>query len=140
MRENAFARTREDHRSELAEDYVELIYRILLERRLVEGDARVRTSDLVAALQVSQPTVTKTLERLQRDGLVAVHPRNRIELTEEGESVAREALDRHVLIVGFLEAIGVPKEVAELDAEGIEHHVSATTQGAMSKFLSRRGA
>src|SRR5512134_3801785 len=112
---NAFARTREDHRSEVAEDYVELIH------RLGEG---ARTADLVAALGVAQPTVTKTLDRLERDGLVKVHPRKSVELTPEGKKLATELVERHTLIVQFLVAVGVPNEVAEIDAEGIEHHVS----------------
>lgn len=125
---NPFVRTREDHRAEVAEDYVELIYR--LSRK---GD--VRTADLVAALGVAQPTVTKTLDRLSRDGLVVVKPRRSIELTARGKAMADEVEERHRLIVGFLEAIGVPRETAEIDAEGIEHHVSETTQKAMSRFL-----
>jgi DtxR family manganese transport transcriptional regulator len=132
MRENPYARTREDHRSEVAEDYVELIYRLGRDR------AEVRTADLVEALGVAQPTVTKTLERLQRDGLVNVHPRRRIELTAAGASLASDISERHVLIVKFLQAVGVPKEVAELDAEGIEHHVSETTQRAIARFVRGR--
>ncbi len=132
MRENPYARTREDHRSEVAEDYVELIF------RLGRGREEVRTTDLVEALGVAQPTVTKTLDRLQREGLVVVHPRRSVELTPSGESLASEILERHVLIVRFLEAVGVPKEVAELDAEGIEHHVSETTQRAFARFVRGR--
>lgn len=123
---NAFARTREDHRSEVAEDYVELIHRL--------GDT-ARTADLVAALGVAQPTVTKTLDRLEREGLVKVHPRKSVELTREGRRMARELAERHTLIVKFLVAVGVPREVAEVDAEGIEHHVSEATQMAIAKFV-----
>lgn len=132
MRENPYARTREDHRSEVAEDYVELIYRLGRDR------AEVRTTDLVEALGVAQPTVTKALDRLHRDGLVNVHPRRRVELTSTGEALASEIMERHVLIVKFLEAVGVPTEVAELDAEGIEHHVSETTQRAFARFVRGR--
>jgi DtxR family manganese transport transcriptional regulator len=131
--ENPFARARDDHRSEVAEDYVELIY------RLMQGREEVRTADLVEALGVSQPTVTQTLDRLQRDGLVRVHPRRRVELTKEGGELAKALLERHVLIVRFLEAVGVPREVAELDAEGIEHHVSETTQRAIARFVRKQG-
>ncbi len=114
----------------MAEDYVELIHRL-------GRDGEVRTVDLVGALGVSQPTVTKTLDRLEREGLVQVNPRRSIELTEAGKDMAQEAAARHALIVQFLETIGVPREIAELDAEGIEHHVSATTQKAIARFLKR---
>jgi DtxR family manganese transport transcriptional regulator len=39
------------------------------------------------------------------------------------------------LVVEFLQRIGVPEDVAEIDAEGIEHHVSAETISAMEAFL-----
>jgi DtxR family manganese transport transcriptional regulator len=117
----------------VAEDYVELIHRL-------GREGAVRTSDLATALGVAQPTVTKALDRLEREGLVVVNPRRSVELTEAGSLMAREAEQRHSLIVGFLEAIGVPRAVAELDAEGIEHHVSESTQRAMKSFLKQRRA
>ena len=67
MLSNPFARTREDHRAEVAEDYVELIHRL-------GRDGDVRTTDLAGALGVAQPTVTKALDRLERSGLVVVNP------------------------------------------------------------------
>jgi len=42
-------------------------------------------------------------------------------------------------VVDFLLALGVPKEVAEADAEGIEHHVSPETLEAFRKFVGGRG-
>ena len=131
-RADQFRRVREAHQTEVAEDYVELIYR--LEGESADG---VRTVDLVEALAVAQPTVTKTLERLQRDGLVEVEPRRRVLLTAKGRELAQTSLERHETIVSFLLAIGVPATHAELDAEGIEHHVSETTLAAMRRFLSR---
>jgi DtxR family manganese transport transcriptional regulator len=45
---------------------------------------------------------------------------------------------RHRLVVEVLMAIGVPPEAAEMDAEGIEHHVSETTLAAFEAFLGAR--
>jgi DtxR family manganese transport transcriptional regulator len=36
-----------------------------------------------------------------------------------------------------LQALGVPADVAESDAEGIEHHVSRETLAAFVRFLRR---
>ena len=52
------------------------------------------------------------------------------------------AIDRKAAataIDAFLRAIGVPAEVAEVDAEGIEHHVSAETLEAFRLFTERMG-
>jgi len=46
---------------------------------------------------------------------------------------------RHRLVVSLLVALGVPTEVAEADAEGIEHHVSEATLRAFAHFLQSPG-
>jgi DtxR family transcriptional regulator, manganese transport regulator len=130
-RPNRFARAREDHARELAEDYVELIQELQRE----EGVAR--TKSLAARLSVSQPTVTKSLTRLEKEGWLVVVPHRSIELTESGKSLAADSRKRHEMVVAFLVAVGVSAEVAELDAEGIEHHVSEATLAAMQAYLAR---
>lgn len=124
-------RTREDHRNELAEDYVELIYRL----GGFEDLRPIRNVELVEALGVSQPTVTKALERLRQDGLVTVRPREDVSLTDQGLAMARASLERHRLIVEFLVSLGVDATQAEIDTEGIEHHVSEQTVNAMKRYL-----
>jgi DtxR family manganese transport transcriptional regulator len=41
--------------------------------------------------------------------------------------------------VNLLVALGVPTEIAEADAEGIEHHVSEATLKAFAHFLQTPG-
>jgi DtxR family manganese transport transcriptional regulator len=38
-------------------------------------------------------------------------------------------------VVAFLRSLGIPERVAEMDAEGIEHHVSADTLAAFKMAL-----
>lgn len=125
-----FARTRSDHAEETAADYVELIQDLIEER----GEARA--ADVASALGVSHVTVSKTVQRLQRDGLVTSQPYRSIFLTEEGKALAARMRAKHQTVLDFLLALGVSPEVAETDAEGIEHHVSAETLEAMDKFLA----
>ena len=129
---NRYRRTREDHSRELAEDYVELIDALIVEK----GEAR--TVDLAERLGVSHVTVSRTVQRLVRDGLVSSEPYRSIFLTEKGRAVAQASLERHQLVVAFLLAVGVPPDVAETDAEGIEHHASQETLAAMRNFLTTR--
>lgn len=125
------SKTRRDHSAEIAEDYVELISQ--LARTLGEA----RTVDLADRLGVSHVTVTKTISRLQRDGLVRSAPYRSIFLTEEGQRLARLAEERHELVVSFLRSLGVNPTDAESDAEGIEHHVSEATMEAIRNFVKR---
>lgn len=129
---NRFQRTRQDHSLETAEDYVELIARLIQER----GEAR--GVELAERLGVSAVTVGKTVKRLVREGYVTTEPYRAIFLTQKGRKLAKESEDRHKTVIEFLHAIGVPKKAAENDAEGIEHHVSGETLTAMRRYLSSR--
>ena len=131
METNPFQRTRDDHSRERAEDYVELIDLLIRET----GEARA--TDLAGRLGISHVTVSKTVRRLQRDGLVTALPYRSIFLTDAGQPLADQAKVRHELVLAFLLAIGVSPTTAEVDAEGIEHHVSAETLDRMQAFLGR---
>jgi DtxR family transcriptional regulator, manganese transport regulator len=124
-----FCQTRAAHRAETAEDYVELI------AELIDARGEARAVDLATHLGISQATVTSTVARLQRHGLVEHRPYRSIFLTEAGRELAAMARRRHRLVVAFLRALGVPEETAERDAEGIEHHVSEETLEAFARFV-----
>ena len=62
------ARTRDDHATELAEDYVEAIAEV------IEKQQTCRAADLATRFEVSPVTVNRTIGRLQRDGFVETEP------------------------------------------------------------------
>lgn len=126
-----FTRTREDHQRERAEDYVELIQELIAEH----GEAR--TVDLAQRLGISHVTVSRTLNRLKKSGLIRTEPYRAIFLTDEGEKLAEESRRRHEIVLGFLKKAGVSPETAEADAEGIEHHVSPETLDVLRKLTRR---
>lgn len=126
-------RIRRDHSAEIAEDYVETIAQLMRDR----GEAR--TVDIARRLGVSHVTVTKTISRLQKEGLVRSEPYRSIFLTDHGHSQAMRIEERHKLVVQFLRALGVNANDAETDAEGIEHHVSDATLAAIKRFVTERG-
>ncbi len=128
-----YSRIRSDHSRELAEDYVELIDDLIRET----GEARA--VDIAQRLGVSHVTVTKAVARLQRDGLVTSAPYRAVFLTPEGKRLAGHVRKRHETLLAFLLQIGVPRRDAEIDAEGLEHHVSSPTLAAMKRFVSENG-
>ncbi len=118
---NPHSRTRSDHASETAEDYVEAINTILCNQLIC------RASDLAKRFAVSHVTVHRIVGRLQEEGLLVTQPYQPIQLTSAGRRLAKRAKQRHDIVYNFLLAIGVSSEVAAIDAEGIEHHVSPLT-------------
>jgi DtxR family manganese transport transcriptional regulator len=129
---DAFQLTREAHRSEINEDYVELI------AELIDQKGEARPVEIAERMGVKQPTVTKTVARLQREGLVLRRPYRAVFLTEAGRALAEACRRRHRLVVAFLVALGVDEATAEQDAEGIEHHVSQQTLKAFEAFVTER--
>jgi DtxR family manganese transport transcriptional regulator len=127
-----FERVREAHSSEIAEDYVELI------ADLHDTMGEARAVDLAQRLGVTAATVNGTLKRLVRDGLVQTEPYRSVFLTEAGRMLAVQCRTRHRLVRDFLVALGVDPVVAESDAEGLEHHVSAETLAAFERYLELR--
>lgn len=123
-----FARVRAAHRTEVQEDYVELIADLIAE----QGEARA--VDLAERLGVTAATVNNTLARLKRDGLIESRAYRSIFLTPAGTNMANAARARHEIVVAFLVALGVSRTIAETDAEGLEHHVSEETLAAMRRF------
>lgn len=125
-------RSRRDRAAETAQDYVEAIADLSASL----GEARV--VDLARRLGVTHVTVNRTLARLQTLGYVNTKPYQAIFLTEAGRMLAAECKQRHETVTAFLRSLGVSEKVAELDAEGIEHHVSPETLAAFEKQLRKR--
>lgn len=122
-------RTRAEHAQETAQDYVEMI------AELIDGTGEARVTDLARRLGVTHVTVNRTINRLRRAGLVTALPYRSIFLTEEGRRISEESRERHEVVSEFLRSLGVPAAVAHVDAEGMEHHVSAQTLAAFRRHL-----
>jgi len=129
----AHERTRRDHATETAEDYVEAIAELIRDR-----DA-CRVTDLADRFGVSHVTVIRIVQRLEREGWVITRPYRPIELTDEGRGLAEHCRERHDIVYRFLRTIGLDERAAALDSEGIEHHVSPETL-ARFKAIADRGS
>ena len=131
LQAESLQQTRREHASEIAEDYVEAI----ADLTAAQGEARV--VDLARRLGVTHVTVNRTVARLQRDGYVVARPYRAIFLTDAGVKLAAASHQRHVTVVAFLRSLGISEKTAELDAEGIEHHVSPETLAAFERHLRK---
>ena len=126
-----FGRTREARATSMLEDYTELI----ADLHATTGEARM--TDIASHLGVAHPTASKTIARLKREGLAVSQPYRGVFLTPAGQAMAERSRQRHRLVVDLLTAVGVPREAAEGDAEGIEHYVSEATLQAFEAYLKK---
>src|SRR5271163_2656995 len=126
-----FGKARKARSATLIEDYVELIDDLLA----AHGEARA--TEVAKRLGVTHPTALKSIARLKREGFATSRPYRGIFLTEAGQALAERVRARHRLMVELLQAVGVPLEAAEADAEGMEHHASDATLKAFARFLAK---
>jgi Mn-dependent DtxR family transcriptional regulator len=120
---------KKDERTDRMEDYLEVIY------ELVEEKGYATTVDISTYLNVSSPSVTKMVQRLDESGYLIYEKYRGIKLTDEGIRVARSIRNRHGLLAEFFKIIGVDEEIANNDAEGIEHHLHPQTIKKLDEFV-----
>jgi len=130
-RSRPFIATRKHHLHETAEDYTELIEALIV----AKGEAR--TCEIAKNLGVSHVTAIRTLKRLQNEGYVETAPHQPVLLTSKGKRLASKSRNKHEILLAFLLKLGVPKKIAEIDVEGMEHHISSQTLQAMKSFLEK---
>lgn len=100
------------------EDYIELIY------QLIESKGYARVSDIAEYLQVHPSSVTKMVQKLDKDEYLNYEKYRGFILTQKGKKIGERLVFRHELLEEFLEIIGVEHENIYDDVEGIEHHLS----------------
>ena len=81
----------------------------------------------------------RALDRLARNGILVRDEHEGIQLSLEGRALGQACMARHRLVVAFLESLGVPPEVAAVDAEGVEHHLSPVTLERMAGWVAQAG-
>ncbi len=128
----SFSKVRNAHKTENTEDYLELIAELLNSK----GEARI--VDIAESLGIAQATANKTIQRLQTQGFVKREPYRSIFLTVKGQKIASKSKKRHNIVFNFLLNLGLDKNTASEDAEGIEHHVSEKTLRKMDSFNSKK--
>jgi DtxR family Mn-dependent transcriptional regulator len=109
----------EDRTSKTIEDYLLNIYTISQEGRTVIA------ARLAEALEVAPPTVTATLHRMARDGLITVTPQKEVILTDLGHSRAETMVRRHRLAERLLiDILGLDWADVHEEAHRFEHAIS----------------
>ncbi len=87
-------------------------------------------------LAQSGPTVSETVARMERDGLLQVEQDRRLALTEQGELLATRVMRKHRLAECLLvDVIGLPWEEVHLEACRWEHVISENVERRLAELL-----
>ena len=112
------------------EDYLEVIY------ELIRQKGYATAIDISESLSVSSPSVTKMLKRFDENKYLRYEKYRGISLTGEGIAVAENIRQKHSLLAEFLKMMGVDENIANIDAEGIEHHIHSETLKKLEVFVN----
>ena len=123
------AKKEEHYQTARMEDYLEVVY------ELVQYKGYATTIDISEYLNVSSPSVTYMMQRLNESGHLNYEKYRGIRLTDKGTLVAKGIRERHGLLAEFLKIIGVDEDTANKDAEGIEHYFQPKTLAKLEQFL-----
>ncbi len=118
-----------NHATVRMEDYLEVIY------ELIQHKGYAASVDVAECLSVSRPSVTKMMRRLDQTELIDYEKYRGIRLTEKGIKLAKSMHERHGVVSEFLRMIGVDENIANRDAEEIEHHLHPETLNKLQDLL-----
>ena len=121
--------------SAVMEDYIKAVYAIEN-----ETGERVSTSALADYLDVTPPTVSSMIKKLEERALVDREEYKGVTLTEEGELVALEILRHHRLLEAFLtEHLDYDWADVHEEADRLEHHMSEELERRIAEALGNPG-
>lgn len=111
------------------EDYLEMILMLHLKQ------SYVRAVDVAHELEVSKPSVSRAMGILRDGGFIRIAEDGNILLTQTGSEVAERIYERHRILTQWLTDIGVPEDIAAVDACKLEHDISAESFACLKEHL-----
>jgi DtxR family transcriptional regulator, Mn-dependent transcriptional regulator len=116
-----------DKHSATIENYLSLMYVLERDKEPVVG------VHLAQLFSVTPPTVTNTLKRMLRDGLI-IMDKNGTRLTKAGKQSARTVLRRHMLTEWMMARL-LPWSKLHEEAHNLEHAISSEVESALFEEL-----
>ena len=112
------------------EDYLEKIY------QLIEKKGYARATDIAEALEVNPSSVTKMIQKLDKEKYVVYEKYRGLILTNKGEKFSEKLVTRHNILEEFLRILGLEdEERIYQEVEGIEHHLSPESIRAITSLV-----
>lgn len=118
--------------SPVIEEYLQTIHYMIRDGQAVIG------ARLAERLGVSAPTVTATLKRMEKSGLVQHGPRREVHLTPHGREVAEDAVRRHALAERLMtDVLKMSWHEAHEESHGIEHAMTRKLEARLFQVLGQ---
>ena len=118
--------------SKALEEYLKTMY------VLKKQNGNIRVTDVANKMDCTKPSVNKALNNLKEEKLVNYETYGTIELTEEGENLAKKILEAYDIVYVFLkEVLNLDDEAAQSEAEKIKSSISDDTINKLAKYVHK---
>lgn len=119
--------------SKSLEEYVKEMYVLKLNK------GQIRVTDVANSLSVSKASVNKAIKQLNAENIVKYETYGEIELTIEGEKIAKKILEAYDITYLFLnEILKVDSTSAELEAKEMKNILSDDTLNKLAKYTHEK--
>lgn len=116
--------------SKSSEEYLKTMY------VLKKQNGNIRVTDIAKKMNCSKPSVNKAIYNLKDNGLLNYESYGTIELTNEGEDLAKKILEAYDIVYLFLkDVLNIEAEEAEKEAEKIKLAITDNTANKLAKYV-----
>ena len=112
------------------EEYIKTMY------LLKQQNENIRVTDIANKMNCTKPSVNKALHILKNNGLINYETYGTIQLTVEGEKLAKKVLEAYDIVYLFLkEVLNIENEKAHNEAEKIKTTIDDETLNKLAKYV-----
>ena len=116
--------------SKSLEEYLKTIY------VLKKQNGKIRVTDIAEKMNCSKPSVNKAINNLKEEKLLNYEVYGEIELTKEGEELAKKVLEAYDIVYLFLkDVLNLDEEEAKSEAEKIKSSINDNTINKLAKYV-----
>ena len=116
--------------SKSLEEYIKTMY------ILKKQSGNIRVTDIANKMNCTKPSVNKAIYNLKDNGLLNYESYGTIELTEEGENLAKKILEAYDIVYLFLkDVLNLDEESAKKEAEKIKLTITDETINKVAKYV-----
>ena len=118
--------------SKSLEEYLKTMY--VLNKQI----GKIRVTDVAEKMNCTKPSVNKAINNLKVEGLINYEIYGTIELTKEGENLAKKILEASDIVYVFLkDVLNLEDEEAQKEAENIKSTISDNTINELAKYVHK---
>lgn len=118
--------------SKSLEEYLKTMY------ILKKQNDNIRVTDIASKMNCTKPSVNKAIKNLKDNGLVNYELYGKIELTEEGEDLAKKTLEAYDIVYLFLkDVLNLEETEASSEAEKIKLAITDNTINKLAKYVHK---